>query len=1022
MGRFLAGFFLVMTATSSAQVTTATVYGTVNDPSGASIPAATVTLKHQETGAVATKVTTDTGDFQFDFVRVGAYTLTIEGRGFRRHQSSGMELAAGQSVRQTYTLQVGDVSETVQVEGAAPLVSTVSSEQLQSFGSKTVVDLPLARRNFSSILRVGTGVTPATGGSATGIRLNGVGKNGTAFSVDGTEASANPEGRNSQNFAATNYVDILSLEAIEEVHTVKGILPAEYGGALGGQVNVLTRSGSNEFHGSLFENFQAENLNARDPFLNRKPPFTYNQFGGAAGGPIQKNRIFLFGAFEGYRENQLDRVEGNVPTQSMRDTVLRAQPVYADALAPVPLPNQPHNPTANSALYVGVGTSIRRDNHMDIKGDLRPTDSSNLSITYSRGRPYRLIPSIYAGNEQTNNIVTERGTVSYVTGGASWTSETRYGYNMNDSHNVNLSFTTPRLDAAHPKEDYIFGRRLGRLSTNLGWGTIAGNQDLMIEGPTWSLGEKFTKHRGKHSLKFGGLFTHHCCQRDNVEAVAWTYTGMADLLANIPSTINASFGNGEYTAKMWELGFFLQDDWRIHSRLTLNLGLRYDYHSHMVARPDLNSGAYLINPDGLLDSSFNVGPIRPQDNPYESEPVNFGPRFGFAYNVDGKGKTVIRGGTGFIFSPHIIANMWNLVGAPHVPKRILFSRQDALALGLKYPMYNDDLRKVAERQALAEGFTNIFGLINPTIQSPYTHHYSLGMQRELTPSLALETAMVGVRGTKFAIFRPLNEPNRATGIRPNPKLRVTYYLDESATMSYVSWQTSVRKRYSRNLSGSVHYTWGKTLAYNGGDIGTWYQGDNAARVQDFFNLRAERAPGTGDITHYVASEWVYDLPALSGLSSSVARHILGSWQFGGIFTARSGEPLGITQSSSLQVNRPDYVGGNPINDNYRQTLQYLNRSAFALVPLVPASGAASRPGNLGWGAIRAPGAWNLDISLGKNFKLSEALRLQIRTDMFNMVNHVSSSNINTGLNSGTFGQVRGTTGQRVIQLNGRVTW
>ena len=143
---------------------------------------------------------------------------------------------------------------------------------------------------------------------------------------------------------------------------------------------------------------------------------------------------------------------------------------------------------------------------------------------------------------------------------------------------------------------------------------------------------------------------------------------------------------------------------------------------------------------------------------------------------------------------------------------------------------------------------------------------------------------------------------------------------------------------------------------------------------------------------------------------------------GAIVTARTGEPLNITQTSSLQVNRPDYIAGNPVNDNYRQTLQYLNRSAFALVPLVPTSGATIRPGNLGWGAIRAPGAWNLDLSLGKNFNLSERFRVQLRTDLFNSLNHVNPANINTSLNSGTFGQVRGTTGQRVIQLNGRLSW
>jgi len=618
-------------------------------------------------------------------------------------------------------------------------------------------------------------------------------------------------------------------------------------------------------------------------------------------------------------------------------------------------------------------------------------------------------------------VWTERGTVSYVRGGASWTSETRFGYNMNDSHNVNMSFTKPVLDAAHPKEDFLYGRRLGRLSTNLGWGTLAGNQDLLLEGPTWSLGEKFSKHLGKHSLKFGGLFTHHCCQRDNVEAVGWTYSGLPDLLANIPSQINASFGNGEYTAKMWELGFFLQDDWRVSSNLTLNLGLRYDYFSRMVAREDKNSGSFLFNPNGLIDDKFSVGAMRPTNDPYDSDRVNFGPRFGFAYNIRGKGKTVIRGGTGFIYSPQVIGNMWNLVGTKYAPKRILFSRQDAITLGLKYPMYNDDLRKVVERQAIAEGFTNIFGLIEPHIPSPYTHHYSLGFQRELTQTLGLESSFVGVRGTHFPMFRPMNEPNRVTGVRPNPKLRATFYLDATATSSYVSWQTSLRKKYSQHVSSSAHYTWGKSLAYNGGDIGTWYQGDNAARVQDFFNVRAERAPATGDIQHYFASEWSYEAPLLTA-RNALARFVAGGWQLGGIFTARTGEPLAITQASSLQVNRPDYIGGNAVNKDFMGSLQYLNRAAFALVPLVPASGASSRPGNLGWGAVRAPGAWNVDVSISRNFKLTETMKLQLRSDMFNVMNHLNPANVSTSLNANNFGQIRGSTGQRVIQLNARLSW
>ena len=999
-----------------AQVSTATLYGTVTDPTGASVAGATITLKHQQTGTVLSKVAGDGGDFQFDFLRVGTYTIQIEARGFKRFQAVGIDLAAGQNIRQTYPLQVGDVAETVQVEAVTPQVNTVSAEQAQTFESNQVKDLPLARRNFTGILRVGSGVTP-TGG---GVRLNGVGRSGTGYSVDGTEASGNPEGRSSQSFGGTGYVDILSIESIEEVNVVKGILPAEYGGVLGGQINVLTRSGTNQFHGSLFENFQAENLNARDPFLATKPPFTYNQFGGSAGGAIKPNRIFLFGVYEGYRESTFTRIEGNVPTPSMRATVLKAQSVYADALAPVPLPNQPYAANANAALYVGTGSAIRQDNHLDLKGDVRIGQTSNLSLTYSHGRPYRLVPNIYENGQQTQHISTERGTISYVAGGPSWTSETRYGYNGNDVENRYPGYG-PQLDAAHPKEQYSFGRRLGNITTNLGWSTAPNNSIMIIRGPTWNVGEKFSKHLGKHSLKFGALFTEHCCQRDNPERVGWTYTGLDDLLANIPSKVSPSPGNGAYTAKMWEVGFFIQDDWRLSSRLTLNLGLRYDYFNHMTVQQEDNSGAFLPNPDGLLDRNFNVGKLRPKDSPYDADKLNLGPRFGFAYNVGGAGKTVIRGGTGFIFSPQVIGNIWNFVGAENIPKSVSFSRQEAINLGLKYPLYNDDFRKVIVDQAAAEGYTNIYGLINPHLQSPYTHHYSLGFQRQVTSTLALESAVVGVRGTKFPMFRGMNEPDRLTGIRPNPKLRTTYYIDESATMQALSWQTSLRKRYSRNLSGSVHYTWGKTLAYNGGDTGTWYQGDNALKTQDFWNIAAERGPASGDLKHYFASEWSYDTFALAG-ANPVVRQAFGSWTLGGILTARSGEPLGITQTSSLQVNRPDYIGGNPIADNYNQTRQYLNKAAFALVPLIAASGATARPGNLGWGAVRGPGMWNLDVSLGKNFKLRETVRLQIRSDMFNIINHVNPSNISTGLNASDFGQIRGTTGQRIVQLNARLSW
>ena len=325
------------------QVTTATVYGTVTDASGGVIPGATVTLIHEATQATIIDESDGGGDFQFDFVRVGLYTMSIEAPGFKRFQSS-MELTGGQQVRRSFALEVGEVTETVEVASAAPLVNTVSAEQLQTFEARKVLDLPLARRNISGLLPIGTGVNQVGDRRYGGIRMNGVGMNGTKFSVDGTEATGNPEGNSPRTHQGGNLIDIMSIEGVQELHVVKGILPAEYGGMVAGQVTILTKSGTNEFHGSLFENFQSNSLNAKDPFLAQKPPFTYNQFGGSAGGPIVKNKVFLFGDYEGYRESRFRRLTANVSDpvapkpRDCRATGLRPAPGNCPAAQPASRP------------------------------------------------------------------------------------------------------------------------------------------------------------------------------------------------------------------------------------------------------------------------------------------------------------------------------------------------------------------------------------------------------------------------------------------------------------------------------------------------------------------------------------------------------------------------------------------------------------------------------------------------------------------------------------------------------------
>ncbi|MDP3000124.1 MAG: TonB-dependent receptor, partial [Bryobacterales bacterium] len=337
------------------QVTTASYYCIVTDNSGAVIPGATVTITHDRTGAVASRATDQQGEVGFTFLIVGAYRLRIEAQGFKSNQAEGIALTAGQQVRRTFVMELGAITETVNVQAAAPLVNAVSAEQNQTFESVKVTELPLARRNVSNILGIGTGVSRSTTQHGT-LRLNGLGQGGTGISLDGTEASGNPEGRSAGMFQNFNQIDLVSIDAVQEVQVIKGVAQAEYGRAVGGQINVITRSGTNEFHGSLFENFQAENLNARNQTLPTKPGATFNQFGASAGGRVVRDRIFFFAAYEGYRDASFRVVSGDMPTPRTRAEVLAAVPAYNLALRILPLPNQPYAAEAVTGFYKSAAT------------------------------------------------------------------------------------------------------------------------------------------------------------------------------------------------------------------------------------------------------------------------------------------------------------------------------------------------------------------------------------------------------------------------------------------------------------------------------------------------------------------------------------------------------------------------------------------------------------------------------------------------------------------------------------------
>ncbi|MGH9373689.1 MAG: TonB-dependent receptor domain-containing protein, partial [Vicinamibacterales bacterium] len=782
----LAATVLLLSQSAFAQVTTATLYGIVRDSSGSMLPGATVTLLNEETGASRTTATDSAGEFGLTALPVGTYMLKIELQGFKAHVHRGLQLVSGQVARQTFQLDIGTMAESVVVEGVAPLVKTASSEQMETLGTLQVAELPLARRNITGLLRLAPGVDP-TGGHR-GVRFNGVGKHGAGITVDGTDANSNPEGRGVSQYGGENYIDIMSIEAIQEVQLAKGVLSAEYGGVVGGQVNLISKSGSNRFRGSLFENYQGEQLNARDIFLPRtseKPPVKFNQFGGSLGGPIIRSKAFFFTTYEGYREDASARVQGTVPTQQLRSQILAALPFPETriVLDTLPLPTEPRNDDVG--FFVGTRTRHRDENHFVAMTVTSVVYIGTLSVTYTRMRPFALIPrlNVDGANDREFRHKQDRIASNFVLTRGMWVSETRFGWNASDMERVDLFFEV--MDPSR-SETNIWGRRMGQISVS-GLFSTPSTETWDMEGTAYTFDQKLSRAAGQHLFKMGVRWARQTGSRSNPENPVFAYQNKADLLANIPREVRPTFGAPPHESHLDEFGGFIQDDWRLHDRLVLNLGLRYDYYATVKLEPTTDIPVQIVNlaaPTDLRTMDFGQ-PLDPL-TPYEPDGwVNLGPRAGFAWTMDDTRETVLRGGVGVLYSPQMPAVVRQGAAHPIVPFRTSWTRTEALARGLGWPSYNDDLREVVEREAGGNPF--FFSLLDPNLQNPYTVQSMINVQRALGRTLMAEVGYVRVDGRKFLLQRLFNLAiDRETGARPNPALGAPggYYVDNGQTSEY----------------------------------------------------------------------------------------------------------------------------------------------------------------------------------------------------------------------------------------------
>lgn len=978
---------------SPAQRTTANLYGNVQDASGAVVPSARVTLSNELTATQFSASSDERGDYTFALLPVGRYSLRIEAQGFKAYTRSGLRLEAGQELRLVTTLEVGSPTETINVVGQAPLIENASAAANYRVSSLQFTELPQGVRDFTSLLALSTGFRWSREGM---IQFNGLASGGNSVTVDGVDASANTESSSTAMFQNFNLIKVLSMEAIEEVNVSRGVVSADVGRTYSANINIITKRGTNEFHGSLFEAVQNDVFNAKNAMQrpgDRKPPVRLNQFGGSLSGPIRKDRLFFFVAYEGNRRSNTGISQGEVPSADFRQRAIAAVPAYEQLLKIFPLPNIDiglANP--NTGLYLGPSRNTGDDNHVVARVDYQVGSGNLLTARYVRSRPNSYGQRFPTLGFRDYHGIFESGTLTYLRSSAAWTSETRFNFKLDDTSRVETLWTQGRIAAIEVQ---------GVFSTQ--------GEGMFIRGHNYGIEEVIMKISGRHSWRFGGAYNGKAPGRFNEEVPIVRYGSVADFLANRPNRVQYTFGAPDYHARIWDIGLFIQDDVRLRPNLMLNLGLRYEYFSVLKERDN-----FFYNPDGPMGAVSKPPVFRPSDRPYEADRNNFQPRVGIVWGLDRASHTVIRSGWGATLAQPDMRNFTSqMYLSPEIPFRFRFSGADLTALGLKYPTSNEQMLDIMKRTDVPRGY----GVYEPKNRNPYAMHWTLDVQRQLTDTLALQTGYVGNKGLKVIMPTLNNFPDRITGLRPFPQALEGQYNVGADFSWYHAWQTSLRKRFSSGLAFNFHYTWGKAMAVGTGDF---WPGNNE-RMQDMENWRADKGPANFDVTHRLTSDWVYEVP-LDRLAQGgrFGRHFLRGWQISGTFGTETGQVFNVVQASNRDSSRPDYVGGNPYAQGDR--FQFLNPAAFALVPTSRASGQTIRSGNIGKNTLRGPGSWGVSLGLAKAISWRDRYRLQLRGEALNAFNHVNLGNPQADITRATFGRILNVGGGRTIQLRARFSF
>lgn len=1071
-----AGLALLFSAAAPAQ-TTGAIEGIVTDASQAAIPGVTVKVTHQQTGVETTTTTNNTGYFLFEHLPIGPYDISVNHAGFKAYTIKGIIVDATSRARNDISLAVGSVTESLTVEASPVQVETSTGTVSSVITASQIQTAVLNGRHYSrlamlvpgAVYQSGSDELSGAGLNATGspVSINGLNNKAAGWFVDGAYDV------NFGNGEANTHIPVI--DSLQEVQVQTANYSARYGTAGGAIISAVTRSGTSTFHGSAYEYLRNDKLDARNFFAAAPPPLKQNQFGFTIGGPVilphynkNRNKTFFFWSEDWRKRRNAVTSRTATPTEAMRSGNFAAESArlgrpILDPLTGQPFPNnlipqdrinknaallmQTYLPAANYTgdpflNYLNNGVSKTDPRTDTVKIDHAVTDKIRLSFVASHDAISVLAADAGLGGSPFPVIRQYEDTKGWaINGNATFIITPAMTNEVNYSQkklNINLLFKDAGASPVRPSgltvKDFFAGANklnyTPAIALGQGYGGIG----------TWTLplnparddneiiSDNFSYVRGSHTLQAGvSIFHYNKTQASfNYTQGQFSFSGVYtnSAIADFLLGRAAGYSQGQelyvrsylFTQPEW----YVQDNWRVSRKLTLNIGMRMYFipmthvgdnlmSSFLPSRYD-PAKAPTLNANGTLTTGPNYdrlnGIVQPEQNGvprgFANTYTGVGPRFGFAYDPTGSGKLAIRGGYGISY--HTNGNNQS---------QLILNPPFNVQVGLSNVSLDDPSGGTARPLAPVS-----LGAFDPNFKRPMVQSWNLQVQKELPGRFLGSIGYVGTRGTNWEAWIDRNAPDFGApvpGLDFDPRLNAGYntnflrpfqgysaitWFTSGLDSAYHSLQTQFQRRFANGLALQGTYTLSKAL----GEAQT----RRDMRVQNPRNWKADKGILDYDRTHVLGLNYIYDLPFLKD-NRSIPGQAFGNWQVSGMFSIQSGLALtpGLATPGAGPASRPDATGQAVAGSKTKDL--WFNTAAFrAPIP--------GKYGNGGVGTMRGPGFFIWDASVSKQFPITERVRLAFAGEFFNFLNHTNWSGIGTALGSGTYGRVSSARDARRVQL------